>query len=226
VLAAIMNVLTAGLAAGLTVGVLAGPAAADGFASARDDEPAGPPSAAGEHADHQGQFAIGLQVPVGIRAIAPYDGEYCGSRGENENVNAEVCIGRTPATLDFELAYGVKRNLELLLELRLGLERDFGMDVASDGDGPRLFRWSPGVKFYFAEAAVSKLFSTVQVAFDHTGYDNSDVGVDYFFRNVNGLQFDVHPSYGFYVYVGEELAFRRWFWLGVEAGIGIQGRYP
>jgi len=174
--------------------------------------------------DHRHQFGLALQIPVGIRVVAPYDGEYCGQRGENESANAEVCVGRAPQTLDFVLAYGVKANLEVMLELRVGVERDFGMNPTSDG--PRLFHWSPGVKFYFSEARVSKLFSTAQLAFDHTGYDNSDVGTEIVLRNVNGLQLDLHPSYGLYFVLGEEIAFRRWLEVGVEAGLGIQGRYP
>lgn len=175
--------------------------------------------------DHAGQVGISMQIPVGVRAIVPYDGEYCGSRGSNESANAEVCVGRTPATLDFVLAYGLRPHLELMLELRVGLERDFGATAAMADAGPRLFHWSPGVKVYFAEARTSKLFSTVQLAIDHTGYAGVP-GTDVFLRNVNGLQWDLHPSYGLFVFVGEELAFRRWFWIGVEAGIGIQGRYP
>ena len=175
--------------------------------------------------DHHKQIGVGLQIPLGFRLIAPYDGEWCGQEGENENANAEVCLGRTPVTFDFEFAYGVKPNLEVLLEVRLGLERDFGATTGMTDNGPRLFHWSPGVKFYFSEAKTSKLFSTAQVVFDHTSYDQVE-GFEFALRNVNGLQFDLHPSYGLYVFVGEEMAFRRWFSLAVEAGLGIQGRYP
>jgi hypothetical protein len=174
--------------------------------------------------DHDRQLAVGVQIPVGGRVIVPYDGEFCGVRGENENTNAEACVGRTPATLDFAFAYGLRPHLELLVEVRIGIERDFGQTLMS-GDGPRLFQWSPGVKFYFSDAGTSKLFSTAQVAFDHTDYGGQP-GTDFFLRNLNGLQLDLHPSYGVYFYVGEELAFRRWLWFGVELGIGIQGRYP
>jgi len=175
--------------------------------------------------DHHHQLGLALQIPVGIRAIIPYDGEYCGSRGENESANAEACLGRQPFTLDFEIAYGLKPNLELLLELRIGLERDFGPTAAMDDDGPRLFHWSPGAKWYFSDAGTSKLFSTAQIAFDHTSYDN-EAGTDFALRNVNGLQLDLHPSYGVYFFVAEEMAFRRWLTIGVEFGAGIQGRYP
>jgi len=179
--------------------------------------------------DHWHQFGVSLQIPFGLRVIKPYDtGEYCGESGENEMQNAEVCVGRTPQSFDFAFAYGLKKNLEVLLELRLGIERDFGTRIGAGG-GPRLFHWSPGVKFYFSDSGTAKLFSTAQLAFDHTGYDDSSGdarGLDVALRNVNGLQLDLHQSYGVYFFVGAELAFRRWLMLAVEAGIGIQGRYP
>ena len=40
-----------------------------------------------------------------------------------------------PFSLDFELAYGIKSNLELLLELKLGLERDFGTTSTTSNSG-------------------------------------------------------------------------------------------
>jgi hypothetical protein len=174
--------------------------------------------------DHEHQFGLALQIPVGVRVIAPYHKEWCGDRGENDSSNAEVCVDRQPATLDFELAFGIKRNVEAMLELRIGIERDFG-EPATSGSGPRIFQWSPGVKFYFSEAKTSKLFSTAQIAFDHTSYAK-EAGTDFFLRNVNGLQLDLDQSYGVYFFVGEELAFRRWLSVAVEAGVGFQGRYP
>ena len=173
--------------------------------------------------DHLHQFALGLQVPIGVRAIITYNNEWCGVRGDNGSANATACIGRTPFTLDFEPAFGVKANLELMMEVRVGLERDFG-GTTGNYSGPRLFQWAPGVRFYFSEAGRSKLFSTAQLAFDFTGYDGKPA--DFFLRNVNGFQLDLDPSYGLYFFVGEEAAFRRWFDFEVEGGIGIQGRYP
>ena len=176
--------------------------------------------------DHFHQFGLALQVPIGVRVIAPFDSgdTYCGDKGQNGNANAEVCVGRQPQTFDFEAAFGVKRNLEVMLELRIGLERDFDPQGATM-TGHRLFQWSPGVKFYFSQAKTSKLFSTAQLAFDHTGYDG-EAGTDFFLRNVNGLQFDLDQSYGVYFFFGEEFAFRRWLSLAVEGGVGFQGRYP
>jgi hypothetical protein len=187
--------------------------------------PTGHEEAVGPRKDHYHQFGAALQIPIGVRAIVPYDKQWCGDRGDNQNVNAEACIDRMPFTLGFVFAYGVTHKLEALLEMRFGLERDFGMSSNANSDGPHIFQWSPGVKLYFSEAGRTKLFSTAQIAFDHTGYQQEDV-TDFFLRNENGLQLDLDPSYGLYFFFGEEMAFRRWFDVDVEAGLGIQGRYP
>jgi hypothetical protein len=178
--------------------------------------------------DHLHQIGVALQIPIGYRVIKPYeDNDYCGERGTDEP-NAPICVGRAPQSFDLELAYGIKRNLELMLELRIGIERDFPATF-NDSDGPRLFHLAPGVKVYFSDSGTAKLFSTAQLAFDFTGYEDAagdGRGVDFVLRNVNGLQLDLHPSYGLYLFIGEELAFKRWLMFGIEAGIGIQGRYP
>ena len=62
----------------------------------------------------------------------------------------------------------------------------------------------------------------------HAGAERQlrDLGVDVRFRNANGLQVDFHDAFGCYAYFGEQLAFRRWIEVGLEAGVGLQGRYP
>ena len=177
---------------------------------------------------HYHQVGIGFQFAVGMRAINPYkDGEYCGKRGQNGGANEAYCLARSPTALDLELTYGIKPDTELLLELRLGLERDFG---AVDGvEGPRVHHFAPGARFYFADTGRAKFFSTIQAVFDFTGYKDAagtDRGLDLGLRNLNGFMFDVHHAYGFYAFFGEELGLKRWLSAGLEAGIGVQGRYP
>ena len=43
---------------------------------------------------------------------------------------------------------------------------------------------------------------------------------------MNGLWFDLDRSYGAYVYVGETAMFARWLSFELEAGFGVQARYP
>jgi hypothetical protein len=178
---------------------------------------------------HKGQLGVALQFGSGFRGILPYDDMYCGDRGENGSgsANAEYCLGRSPITADINLAYGVSRTAEVFLELRLGLERDFGKDPMLKG--PHILAFSPGVKVYFSESGSNKFFSTLQLAIDTTDYempDGSDAGTDYSVKNANGIQFDLHRAVGLYLYFAEQVGWSRWLWVGMEAGAGIQSRFP
>jgi hypothetical protein len=187
------------------------------------------PKAAAEREGHLHQFGLGLQIAVGMRAINPYsDGVFCGSVGDNGNQNQAYCLARTPMTFDFELTYGVKPALEALMELRIGVERDFGT-TSSSGGGPHVHQWAPGARFFFAETGRAKFFSTAQMVFDTSGYQDAsgdDRGFDFGFRNVNGFWFDPTKAYGVYVFFGEEVGFKRWLSAALEGGVGVQGRLP
>jgi hypothetical protein len=238
-------------AAGLTVAMLwgAGTAAAERVApdpapAAVDDAPAdasgdGEPRLfttepvarpAATRRTHKGQFGLAVSLMTGGRFIKTYDGEYCGDRDANGATtgNSTVCMGRIPVAFDLSFSYGVTSSIELLLDLRLGIERDFGGTV-SDSDGPRLRHYAPGVKFYFADSGILKFFSTAQVAFDDTGYTSPTgeaLGMDVSVRNANGIQLDFHDAYGAFAFFAEDVAFRRWMTAGIEFGAGFQGRYP
>ena len=138
-----------------------------------------------------------------------------------------MCVGRSPFVLDLEASYGLKRKLDGFLEVRLGIESDFGASPTS-GDGPHIVHVSPGVRFFFSEARHSKLFSTAQVVFDFSGYKDATGiarGSDFGVRNLNGLWFELDRSYAAYVYVGETLTFVRWLAFELEGGAGFQVRY-
>jgi hypothetical protein len=177
---------------------------------------------------HRHQFGIAVQVGAGLRGIKPYDDIYCGERGTDGAVDAPACIGRQPIGVDLALSWGASASVELLVEARVGLERDFGATPGA-GAGPRSFRLAPGARFYFSESGRTSFFSTLQAMVDLTGYQDergrereTDLGV----RNVNGFLFDFDRAYGLYLYVGETLSFRRWLAGELEAGLGFQGRYP
>ena len=181
-------------------------------------------------AGHKGQFGLAAQIVSGSRFIKTWDAaDYCGDRGESSTGNAVYCFSRVPVALDLTATYGVRPHIELMFEMRFGLERDFGSTSATDGDGPRLRHYSPGVRFFFNEKGLMKFFSTAQVALDATGYQDASGesrGMDYALRNANGIFLDFHDAYGAYVFFGEELEFKRWLEAGLELGVGIQGRYP
>ena len=168
---------------------------------------------------HRGQFGLSARLGLGVRAIATYDRTvFCGS-----DVDDRVCTGRSPMSLDLEASYGIKDSVELTLELRLGLERDFG--ATPGGDGPRPFHLAPGARFFFAEAKRTKLFVQPSLVFDFASYQQRD-GNDFGVRGIEGFWIDLHRSYGLYLYVAETIEFSRWLSGGFEAGVGFQGRYP
>jgi hypothetical protein len=172
---------------------------------------------------HKGQFGVSARMSLGARAIVTYDNNvYCGKTDPQAEYGfASVCTGRTPLALDLEFSYGVKTTIELLLELRLGIESDFG--TAPGPSGPRPFFLAPGARFFFSEAARAKFFVQPEVVLDFAGYSQ---GNDFGLRGIEGLWIDLHRAYGLYFYVGETLGFSRWLSASFEAGVGFQGRYP
>ena len=195
-------------------------------------EPPGAKPPAAEPAtafSHKGQFEVSARLALGLRAIATYgDENYCGKTdASNTNGNAPVCTGRAPFALDLEVGYGVAKRIDTFVEMRIGLEADFG-SVAGMTNGPHPFHISPGARFFFSDAKRTKLFTTAQVVFDFAGYEDAagkSRGSDFGMRNMNGLWFDLDKAYGVYGYVGETATFVRWMRFELEAGVGFQGRY-
>ncbi|HSN24791.1 MAG TPA: hypothetical protein VLT45_00855 [Kofleriaceae bacterium] len=224
----------------LIVCALAAPAFADNVAPAKDDDAstpapatnAPPPKPDGNAlpaAYHKGQFGLSARLSMGAEAVATYDSKYyCGTVDATAaNGNAPVCAGRSPFSLDLEAGYGVAKSIELTLEMRLGLEKEFG--ASPNLDGPRRFWIAPGARFFFSEAARTRLFVQPEVVFDFTGFKDAagnSRGNDFGFRGLQGIWLDVHKTYGMYAFVGETLEFVRWIDAGFEAGVGFQGRYP
>lgn len=173
---------------------------------------------------HKGQFGGSARLGLGARAIVPYDEEYCGKKDpEARTGNAAVCTGRTPLSLDLEASYGVAQSIELTVELRIGIESDFGTDTGLDG--PRPFHLAPGARFFFSEAKRTKLFVQPSLVFDFADYEQKS-GTDFAVKGIEGFWIDLHRSYGIYVYVSETLGFSRWMSATFEGGVGFQGRYP
>ncbi|MGN6110402.1 MAG: hypothetical protein ACTHU0_35190 [Kofleriaceae bacterium] len=189
-----------------------------------------PPEAPRPAGSHEKQVQISVRVPVGLRAIVPYDDDiYCGSTDSGSAMTpSRVCTGRAPFSLDFELAYGVHRRIDALVELRVGIEQDFGSSPNRD-DGPRALHFAPGLRFFFGEGGRSRLFTTAQLVIDLASYKDAGgtgQGTDAGLRNLSGIWFDLDRSYGIYAFVGETATFSRWMRFELEAGIGIQARYP
>jgi len=174
---------------------------------------------------HHRQLLVSARFALGLRAIATYEETaFCGDL--DGSGFARVCTGRAPFSLDFEVGYGVAPKIDAFVELRIGIEAEFG-DTITNADGPRVFHMSPGARFFFSESRRAKVFTTAQLVFDFTDYQGAmgDLGTDFGVRNMSGLWFDLDKAYGFYVFVGETATFSRWLRFELEGGVGIQGRY-
>ncbi|HLL20494.1 MAG TPA: hypothetical protein VK427_00100 [Kofleriaceae bacterium] len=187
-------------------------------------------AAADADLSHRGQVQLSTRFAVGMRGIATYDETtFCGDTDSTTATGfAPVCTGRVPIAVDVELGYGITRAIDLLLELRIGIEQDFGARPGSD-EGPRPLHVSPGARFFFSDAGTSKLFTTAQLVIDVAAYEDNAgkaLGTDVGVRNMSGLWVDLDRAYGFYIYIAETATFTRWLRFELEAGIGLQGRYP
>lgn len=178
---------------------------------------------------HKGQVGISARFGLGVRGIATYHSDYCGDLDATaKNGNAPVCTGRSPLAFELEGAYGVAQHVELLLEMRIGIERDFS-PAPGMGQGPRPLFLAPGARFFFSDAGHLKLFIQPEVVIDLADYKDAtgaSRGTDYGFRGLQGVWIDFHRTYGIYFYLGETATFARWIAGEMEAGFGIQGRYP
>jgi hypothetical protein len=168
---------------------------------------------------HKRQFGFHAKMGTGYRAIFPYGDEYCGSEGSDN----DFCPTRAPLFLDVGLSYRVTDKLDVLLEMRLGLEKDFGRNESEEGSRNRLY--SPGLKLYFREGGTMKVFSTLQFVIDTTDYPHIDE-IDYAVKNVTGLQIDPHKTMGVFFFFGETVGWSRWLRFEMEGGLGLQARFP
>ncbi|MBI4511921.1 MAG: hypothetical protein HY698_19970 [Deltaproteobacteria bacterium] len=168
---------------------------------------------------HKGQVGVHAQAGAGYRVLMPYNSEFCGQAGKT------VCTGRSPTFLELGISYGVTRSIELLADVRLGLETDFG---AGSAEGPRALAIAPGIKVFVEETGLVKFFSTLQGVVDFTDFAFTGVkeGADLGLRNVNGILIDLHANYGLYAHFGETFGLRRWLRFEIDGGAGIQGRFP
>jgi hypothetical protein len=176
---------------------------------------------------HKGQFGLYSQVGAGYRALFPYNkNDFCGKSNSDGSAKS-VCTGFTPLWIELGASYGITNSLEAIIDFRFGLGADFKPETVSES-APHVFVIAPGIKFYVNDVGSIKWFSTLQLAIDRTDYSTSGVATatDIGLRNVNGILVDLHRTFGIYGHFGETIGFVRWLRFEMDAGIGMQVRFP
>jgi len=168
---------------------------------------------------HDMQFGLAVMPGDGYRVVVPYTRDLTDC-GDHAQMGAHVCSSRAPMFLDLQPSFGIEQSWDIIVDLRLGLEKDFNTF--------RPFFVMPGFRYWLESESHVKFFTTVQFVYDGTEqqptskHKRSDFG----FRNSNGLMIEVMRNLGVYFQVGETLGFVRWFSVTVDGGIGVQARMP
>lgn len=177
-------------------------------------------TAVADDLSHKGQFGVHVQPGVGYRVLFPYNEEYCGEADKS------VCTGRAPFFLDIGASYAPVPKIELLAEIRLGVEKDFS---GGGSEGPRPFAYALGLRLFVDGGGKAKFFSSIEGVIETTDYSKTagvDGGTDYGLRNVNGFQIDFSDALGLYFHFGETVTFVNWLRFELHGGIGLQARFP
>lgn len=185
---------------------------------------AGEPSRFGGPAERNHRLQTGLSIMpgTGYRLIVRYkDTQSCGD--SSGIADKPVCSRRLPTFLDFQLSFGALPRMDVIIDLRFGLEAD-----PAAVKGSHQFAVSPGLRFWLDQEIGFKFYTTLQFVYDHTDFStapNTPSG-DFGMRNANGLMYDPIRNVGFFVQFGETLGFRRWFRIDLDVGLGAQIRFP
>jgi hypothetical protein len=172
--------------------------------------------------NHKYQTGLSIMPGSGYRLIVPYkDGQNCGDSSGLQS--KRVCAHSVPFFLDFQLSFGVASRVDIIADIRFGLQSDPAVP------GNHQFALAPGLRFWLDQDVALKFYTTLQFMYDYTDYSNTLAGIsssDYGVRNANGLMFDPIRNVGFYVQFGETIGFARWFRIDLDVGLGAQIRFP
>ncbi|HEX2658399.1 MAG TPA: hypothetical protein VHU40_09010, partial [Polyangia bacterium] len=73
---------------------------------------------------HDLQFGIAVLFGDGYRIIFPYSSQPTDC-GDANNMGARVCTNRAPSFIDLQPSFGISQSWDFLVDLRLGIEKDF-----------------------------------------------------------------------------------------------------
>ncbi len=169
--------------------------------------------------DHRHQTGLSLMPGIGFEIRVPYqDNKDC---GDPDRAAKRVCTGGTPLFLDLQLAFGISSRIDLMADLR------FGLDTPAEVKVGKQFAFAPGVRVWLDQDSNLKFYTTGQFVYDSTTQNQINVSdQDYGVRNANGLMYDVIRNVGFFFQFGETIGFKRWFRISLDAGLGVQVRFP
>ncbi|HET6612413.1 MAG TPA: hypothetical protein VFG83_10500 [Kofleriaceae bacterium] len=170
---------------------------------------------------HRHKVGAGLRLGTGYRAVFPYNDEFCGEL-KDDGGPANPCIARAPARLDVALTYGVSERFEVLFDVQLGLERDFGANPR--GEGPRVVAFAPGIGGRLATIGKVGFYSSLQLVIDVGDYEQANEA-DLAVQNLSRLQVDI-DRFGIYGFFSETVGWKRWLRFGLFGGIGGEVRFP
>jgi hypothetical protein len=167
---------------------------------------------------HARQFGLSLTPGTGYRIVVPYKEDIqCGDA--NGNTSKRVCTHTLPFFLELQLSYGIYSRLDFLVDLRFAVQKDPATKNSHQ------FALAPGFRYWLDQDVRLKFYATGQIVYDYTDYiqvAKSDVGI----RNVDGVMFDAIRNVGFFFQVGWTMGFSRWYRMELDAGLGVQLRFP
>lgn len=170
---------------------------------------------------HQRQVSIRFAAAEGARLAIRYgNGDPCGGTG------AIFCYGRAPVLFDAVLGFAPISYLEVEARVRFGETVNNG-EVSAGGSLP--VAAGIGIRYYGTDQSPLKFIFGFAAMIDFTAPGSGAAArfpSDIVFRAEEGLQYDLARYFGVYAQLGETISFLRSLALIVDAGIGIQGRFP
>ncbi len=178
--------------------------------------PAPPPARNPDDRSHYHQFGVAVTAGTGYRVMF----KYSSASTCNGMDNNATCYYRAPAFLDAKVFFGVTKSVDLVVEQRFGLETDF----FSNHD----LLLMPGIRIYPDAAQAFKFYVQIQLVIDFSDVPNNITTnhYDFGFHEANGFQWDFLRWMGAYLQISETFGFVRSFNFQLEAGAGLEGRFP
>jgi hypothetical protein len=163
-------------------------------------------------------ISVGVLPGVGYRIIVPYQA-HKDCADSSRDASKRVCTNGLPLFVDLRGAAGIGAALDLVLDLRLGLLRDPVTDAHQ-------LAVAPGLRWWIDRGPRLSLYTTLQAVLDATDHHGVVATVDLGARNATGLLYDLVRNVGVYLQFGETIGVRRWFRFELDAGLGVQARWP